>query len=315
MKYKYIKECKPILINIRTRLEYIQAKENIQEYVYNSLVEKMAICCEKSRIAKCKNCGAEHHKETTYCNQRLCPVCAKRKSLKYVAVLSDIFMNLMKRHYVCMLTFTIPDSDNLKENMDNLEKSWRYMVHDCKFTRFGFKKLIAGGIRSFETKLGENSKKWHSHYHCIIIKSKFCKDFEILKAYWKHATKYITGKEGSIDIRSIKLRNDRTTTQINNYESLIKAINETVKYITKFNFSDYSDKQVIELVNETYKKRFTNGFGILSRYQKDFAKADEMNEDEAVKMICRNCKCTEFDIEEVLTDSIPEDILEFEREI
>lgn len=311
MEFKEIKKYKPKLIEVRTRLDYIKEKYNIEDYIYSSLVNKMSLCCEYSTKAKCKQCGVEYHNGTSYCNQRLCPVCARRKSIKYMAILMPIFENLVKRNYVCMLNFTIPDSPNLKENIENLEKSWRYMVNGCRFTRFGFNKLIAGGIRKMEVKKGANSKEWHSHYHCLIVKTKFCKDFEILKAYWKNATKYVFGKEGSIDIRTIKLKNSSTITQVQSNESLLIAIAETVKYITKFDFENYTNKDLIDLVNATYKKRFINGFGILSKYQKDFAKADELNEDEAKEKICRHCNCTEFDIEEVLTDNLPDNIEEF----
>ena len=330
MKYSEIKENYPmkkyVAYKLKSAVTYFQEK-GYSNYYYSDLKKmstEIAECSSHQSVKICKECGSRFcdHTRQSYCLNRLCPVCARRRSLKYISLLLPVFEDLMQKGYIInFLTLTIKDTDKLSTGLDLLTSSWRQMTHEDKFSRAIFRRLFEGGIRNIEVKIGENSKQWHPHMHLLVVKKSFSRDYEYIKSLWEKATKQVAKtnkKVGSVHIECIKTTSGTkyqgfkaNKTSAGEYvisndikQALLKAVCETVKYITKFNFEDYSYDDINELIVETKNKRFMNAFGNLYGLQKDFNNdCEDINEDEVKKEICTHCGCTEFYLDTCLTES------------
>ncbi len=330
MKYSEIKENYPmkkyVAYKLKNAVTHFKEKGYAQYYYsdLSKLSNEIAECSSHQSVKVCKVCGSKFcdHTRQSYCRNRLCPVCARRRSLKYIALLIPVFEDLMKQGYIInFLTLTIKDTEKLSTGLDLLTNSWRQMTHEDKYSRSIFKTLFAGGIRNIEVKIGENSKMWHPHMHLLVVKKSFTKDYDYIKSLWEKATRTVakTNKKiGSVHIECIKtpagtkyqgFKANKTNTgdyivSSDMSQALLKAVCETVKYITKFNFEDYSNDDINELIVETKNKRFMNAFGMLFNLQKEFNNdCEDINEDETKKEICTHCGCTEFYLETCLTEA------------
>lgn len=336
MKYSDIKENYPmkkyVVYKLENALTYFKEKGCYMDNYKDLRKTQYEIngCSIFQGVKVCKQCGSRYcdHEKQHFCLNRLCPICARRRSLKYIALLIPVFEELMQKGYIInFLTLTIKDTEKLSTGLNLLNKSWRVMTHEDKFSRSIFKRLFDGGIRNVEVKIGENSKQWHPHMHLLVVKKNFSKDYDYIKSLWEKATRQVakTNKKiGSVHIECIKTpagtkyqgfkanktQNGEYVISNDMKQALLKAVCETVKYITKFNFEDYSYEDINELIVETKNKRFMNAFGLLFNLQKYFdTDCEEINEDEVKKEICSHCGCTEFYFESCLvetTDSLEE---------
>jgi len=184
---------------------------------------------------------------------------------------------------VVFITFTIKDMDNLSENINLLNNSFRYLIHDNKNTAKIFKKIFCGGIRSLEIKKGENSKMWHSHFHCLFVKSTnspFKQDYDFLKTSWELITSKLAkckNKVGSVDYKAIKINKD--------LDNACGCILECFKYMTKLNWD--LDNDVVELVQSIKGKRAINSFGI---FRKMLSEVDNnLNNEYLIDVVDKKC--------------------------
>lgn len=277
---------------------------------YLTLSKKINDCHKYIEMAICKNDNISYLHKTMCCDFKFCPICAKKRYLKYLALLYPIFENLVKAgKYVCMLNLTIKNTKSLEEGRKKLFDAWRIMTHDDKLSArlFGFH--ILGGLKAYETTFNEEEKTWHPHFHILIVKEKFSKDFELIKTLWEQACQKVfdtTEKVGSVYIVGIKDKNKRNTSYMKDKESILNAITECLKYITKFCVKDkagnpktifeiYEDNQLIELIDSVKGVRALSTFGCLYGYQKQLneIKADD-DEEKLKKHVCKHCGCTEF---------------------
>lgn len=221
---------------------------------------------------------------------------------------------LLSGHYIVMLTFTIKDMDNLKDMLDILNNAWRNFGHNIKSCRNDFKNRWLGGVKSLEVKTGANSKQWHCHYHCIMVKNIYSYDEFYLngtkengyKSAWRYCVELAGGgpDNGHVDIKTIYCKDKQGKKQVNK-EALLKGIVESVKYISKFDYLKESKERLRELVEGLYKVRQINTFGCLSGVN---AKVDkDLKEDTSrgtIEHICKVCHCNEAQIVDKLTQDV-----------
>ena len=270
-----------------------EKKKYAFEYVIPALMEQgfekkaknISLCGHWLEIAHCNSCGTNYLSGFNSCKERFCPICELKRSRLWFTKLVPVVEELLEyKYYLNMLTLTIPDTDTLSEGIDLLFRTWRYMVGKNKEISKEFKKRFIGGIKCLEIKKGENSGKWHCHFHCIVAKSYPSRDFEFILKAWSKAYQVVskTKVECNIDIRAFKYKQR---------EDLIKNVLECCKYVSKFEW--HIDKDVAELLESMKDVRSVSSWGIIkSMIQEDSVEYD-MNKsladvDELVCDICGN---------------------------
>jgi hypothetical protein len=266
---------------------------------FTKKAKALSYCGFIKHYSICQYDYTAHFNGNSSCRDRFCPICQKKRSMLYFARFALVIRDLLsKGYYVNMLNFTVTDCDNLQENLDILTKAFRYIQHDNKAYREQFKKSFVGGLICKEIKQGENSNKWHSHFHALVIKDHFSKDFDWLKTAWNNAVKICGGqasatdpnKYGSVFICSVQDKHNLNTDYAKSVE--IGCL-ETLKYITKFDWQSEPAK-IKELIDTLSGVRSINTWGILRNISTN-VEAD-MNKpfNEIYQNVCSMCGGTNF---------------------
>ena len=247
----------------------------------------------------CLGCNILYFNGASSCKQRFCPVCNHKRSMLYFNRFVPIFKNLLAQgYYINMLNFTIVDDSSLSHSLEVLTKAFRYICHESKEYSSVFKSMFVGGISSKEIKLGENSKLWHPHIHCLVVKDRYSQDFEYLKYIWNNAVRICggypsatnSGKYGSVFISSVV---DKTIGDTQYVKSVESGVLETMKYITKFDYQ-LDNEYLPELVKTLKGVRSVNTWGCLRNIKSDVE--DDMLKpySEIYKCACTVCGGTDF---------------------
>lgn len=277
---------------------------------YKLLSDSVKNCHKIVKMAICENDGAKHFDKTMCCDFRFCPICSHKRSQKYLALLFPVFEKLVNEgKYICMLNLTIKNTESLSDGRNKIFEAWREMTHDNKLSARLFKFHISGGIKSFEATYNFKDKTWHPHFHILIVKEKFSRDFELLKTLWEQACQKVFNcdeKVGSIYVESIKDKNNKFVTYMKSNDSILNGILECIKYVTKLTakntegetksiFEVYGDKQLIELIDDFKGVRVLSSFGCLFNYQKQLNEIRSDYDDYKLKKrVCKVCHCSEF---------------------
>ena len=271
------------------------------------LADRIEGCGQYSQFATCVDCGTRYYVGTGgYCNSRFCGVCAKRRALAWLAKLMPKLQDLRKSGYlIFFLNLTIKDQSDLQTGLDALVGAWRMMTNGDKFSRKRFKELNNGGIKSIEVKLGANSGIWHPHIHAIVIlkSDKPVKQYEEYRELWERATRsalHTKGKVGSVYIHGIK---DKDNNEVGDV-ALLKGVVETFKYICKFDWLDLPPKAINELVRVVKGRRLISSWGELYRLSKEVDELlNETTEEQLKHFVCEVCGCTEYELDNLLTET------------
>ena len=142
-----------------------------------------------------------------FCKDRLCPLCAYRKTKRIFNQLSSI-MDVMGNEYrYLMLTLTIPNVNGheLPRAIDRLMKGI-----DRLFKRTKVKKAVKGYFRALEVTRNDKDASYHPHYHFILaVKPSYLKNYNdeyITHAEWLNMWRDAMDDPSitQIDIRVIK---------------------------------------------------------------------------------------------------------------
>ena len=236
---------------------------SLNKYGYSDMATNILNCSNRRYYAKCKKCGAYHFNGVMSCKQRLCAVCQKKRSLLWYMKMLPIFKYYLNSgNKIVFVTFTIKNTEKLKDGLDYLQNGFRLLSDKAYKITKAFKYLFIGGVRSIEIKRGANSNLWHPHMHCIFIKrnnTQFKEDLEFLKSAWNTVLCTVHGKVakwGSVDYKAInKTSNDKfKLVKLKSVEDCCKAICETFKYATKFDWQNQS-QDIPELVEAIKGRR------------------------------------------------------------
>lgn len=259
-----------------------------QDYIKKA--ENISKCGHWKEVAHCVDCGTNYLSGFNSCKERFCPICElKRSRLWFIKMVPVVEELLDLKFYLNMITLTIPDTDSLKEGINLLFDTWRYMIHDDKFYSKEFKKRFVGGIRCLEIKKGKNSNKWHCHFHCIVAKSIPSRDFEFLVNAWTKAYQVVSKTKQevlNVDIRAFKYKQR---------EDLLKNVLECCKYVSKFEW--HIDNDVKELLQAMVGVRSVSTWGVIKAMIKEDSVEYEMNKSLAHvdKLVCDVCGSKHFD--------------------
>jgi plasmid rolling circle replication initiator protein Rep len=135
---------------------------------------KSAACRDCGTILTFNECpvdGQKRLKQANFCRERLCPMCAWRRSLKWAADVTKVLHVAAEEHPKwgwVMLTLTqrnVP-SDRLAEEMSRVLKGWDALRRRQEF------RLVDGWLRTLEVTRhndpGPWQGTWHPHIHALL---------------------------------------------------------------------------------------------------------------------------------------------------
>lgn len=276
----------------------------IEQAGYNDLANKLRECGYFINVIKCLRCGTQHFGGYNRCKNRFCLNCQHVRSMLYVGRVAERMRENEGLYDYSFLTLTLRDQDNLRDMIKKLGDFWRQLYHSRKEYAKKFKQRIEGYIKSLEVKRGENSGKWHCHFHILVAQSKlreFEKDFFWIRDAWKDITK----GEGSVFIKQCK-------------GNLFDIALEVVKYI--FKPMNYTIENYSELIQglEGVRQISTGGVfrGLNKKVEKDMDKVEEKSLDQ---FVCQRCGFDQGQLESIkfalLKDIILYDSRDYQLEI
>lgn len=201
-----------------------------------------------------------------FCKDRLCPMCAWRRSLKIFGQTSKVMNKALndKDYRFLFLTLTCKNvyGEELSSTLDELFKAFKKMME-----RKQVKSIVKGWFRGFEVthnidKKSKDYDTYHPHFHIIIMvnKSYFTdKRYYISQDNWTNLWKESLGVN-YIPIVNIKAFKTGTKTQT------CKSVAESAKYTVKDNDYLIEDNEeltdsAVMILSRALKSRRLIAFG------------------------------------------------------
>ena len=170
-----------------------------------------------------------------FCRDRLCPMCAWRRSRKIFGQVSQIMDVIEKDYEFIFLTLTVPNvpGDELSKTIDSLGKGWAKFI---KYKRIS--KICKGFFKALEVTYSRKRDDYHPHFHVIIaVPKKYFKGADYIKRdewldLWRKAMQ--NPDIIMVDVRRVRPK-DFNSSGINFSEikSVKKAVAEVAKYAVK----------------------------------------------------------------------------------
>jgi len=124
-------------------------------------------CGTRLTFGECPNDGTKYLLQANFCGQRLCPLCAWRRSMKLTAEVSAVLHlaaeRWPERAYV-MLTLTqrnVPGQD-LAHEVSRILDGWSKLQRRREFRE------VSGWLRALEVTHNATTDTWHPHLHVLL---------------------------------------------------------------------------------------------------------------------------------------------------
>lgn len=209
------------------KFEQIMEKRRKIGKVSESKLERILTCNDFIQIKKSKSGVSKIHR-TNNCEDRFCPICAKKKSLKLAAELFPIIKWIYKEHDKRFIFVTLSSPNVKKEELNDTIKLYNTAFH--KLQRYPEWKNLKGYIRKLEITYNKKRDDYNPHFHVIfaINKTYFTDSRQYIKherwlEMWQKATR-LGEKIKVIDVRRIKDKESN---------DLLKGALEVAKYSAK----------------------------------------------------------------------------------
>lgn len=201
----------------------------------NSTLDMIKFCGDYLEFLANKSFDKHKLKRGSFCKTRLCPTCAKRKSLRWIFALS-LFIEYVNSTYdyeYLLLTLTAPNvnGDDLHDELKKYSKAFDQMLKRKKY-----KAIVQGFIRKLEITYNKKTDTYHPHYHVIIAVNKSYfkdKDLYIKRDTWLKDWQRAMNDSSitQVDIRKVY---DKSTVDTDLTKSSIQTgILEVAKYTAK----------------------------------------------------------------------------------
>lgn len=189
-----------------------------------------------------------------FCRERLCPMCAWRRSLKIFGQVSKIMDEIENKYSFIFLTLTVPNcpGDDLSSTIDKLHKGFHKL-----FNYKRVKTACCGFFRALEVTRNKdpNSKSfgtYHPHFHIIIaVHKRYFKSKEyIVRDDWLHLWQKAMQDYSisQVDVRRVKPKDFGSGADLIDGVKLSAAVAEAAKYTVKS--SDYIFENNNKLTDE-----------------------------------------------------------------
>lgn len=241
---------------------------------YDKVAWEMRTCAKQIEVTRCNGCGRwTGVKAFLTCKQRMCPICAMRKS-RVIAIQSLEALEYVRQHhdgytpYLITLTQKNCPWGQLAQEIDRLQEGLG-KIRKVRSLQRG----IIGSARTIEVTCNYRRKEWHPHVHMIALIRDSDKELGKKKT-WVQLWRKLMGLNyvPECDIRELK--DDG-------------AVYEVSKYVTKFtDFLDAPDEVVqprlIEITQALHKRRMQAWTGAWREARKALKQknAEDMNERE-----------------------------------
>ena len=165
-----------------------------------------------------------------FCRERLCPMCAWRRSYKIFGQMSQIMNHLGNRYRFIFLTLTVPNctAQELSRLIDDMMKAWGKLMR-----RKRFKGAVKGFFRALEVTRNKKNGTYHPHFHVVlaVVPSYFTNDCYIKRDEWLTMWQQ-SMKDDSITQVDVRTMRDKKTGEVSG-EALTSAVAEAAKYAVK----------------------------------------------------------------------------------
>lgn len=220
-------------------------------------------------------------KVANFCHDRLCPMCAWRRTFKIFAQISKIMDRLGNQYRYIFLTLTVPncDPDKLEKTLQRLFKAWHRL-----FNKSRIKRSCRGYFRSLEVTRNPDTGQYHPHFHAIIAvdpdyftTKKYIKRDEWLQL-WRDL--YDDQTITQVDVRAARPKDVKETVSAS--VGFGSAVAEISKYTVKLtdliqDDPELTDKIVSELATSLNQHRLTALGGVFAKTAKAL-KLDDMED-------------------------------------
>ena len=168
-----------------------------------------------------------------FCRERLCPMCAWRRSYKIFGQMSQIMNYLGGNYRFIFLTLTVPncEPEELNNLIDDMLKGWHKLVN-----RKVFKTAVKGFFRALEVTRNKKNGTYHPHFHVVLaVNPSYFDSRDYIKRdewlqLWQQSMK--DDSITQVDVRVMKPKNTETTGETLG-EALASAVAEAAKYAVK----------------------------------------------------------------------------------
>jgi plasmid rolling circle replication initiator protein Rep len=196
-----------------------------------------------------------------FCRERLCPMCAWRKSLRVFHDVSRVMDEVQRQHenlVPIFLTLTVRNctGEELAQTITSMSAGWSKMLNNK-----GFATTVNSWFRALEVTYNAESDTYHPHFHAILLVDKqyFKSKKYKTTADWVHLWR-VSAKldyDPICDIRKVKVGKQK-----------YKAVAEVAKYTMKdkdyiFSDTELMDKVVHTLTEALYKRRLFAYGGVM----------------------------------------------------
>lgn len=205
---------------------------------YHSYAQRMNLCSQRLEFSLCPDAEGEVKfklKHALFCRVRFCPVCQWRKSLKWMGRVFKAVPKLLEdypSHRFIFLTLTVQNCplEELRANVDHINKSWGRLVKRSKFPAVGW-------LKSLEVTRGRDGNA-HPHLHVMLMVSSgyFSGKNYLSQKRWSELWKSClrVDYQPVVDVRLVKPKSGTYENISDGYASGVRtAVLEVVKYSVK----------------------------------------------------------------------------------
>ena len=207
-----------------------------------------------------------------FCKDRLCPMCAWRRTYKIFGQVSRIMEELGDKYEYLFLTLTVPSvpAESLTETISRLVGAWGNLIRQKPF-----KTAVRGFFRALEVTRNNDPKSksyelYHPHFHVILAVNKsYWNNYYIPHDQWLSMWRkaYKDDSITQVDIRKARPKDmEQKAGAVEAVESLFSiasAVAEIAKYSVKDtdyifeNDPELTDKIVVTLAGALARRRLT----------------------------------------------------------
>lgn len=220
-------------------------------------------------------------KSAPFCHVRNCPTCQWRKSLRWKAMMYDVYDDikpLYPTHRWLFLTLTVENCHitDLRSVLTHMRNSWKKLTKRKEFA------VVDGWIRTTEVTRDKQrpNTHCHPHFHCILmVKPSYFTYNYVKQMEWVRIWGDCLGVNylPNVDVRTVKPK-------LGDETELKSAISETLKYAVKASDmlgdgSQQAQHWFYEYTRQVHKMRFVATGGALKNALKP---DDKISDDEMI---------------------------------
>ena len=193
-----------------------------------------------------------------FCRDRLCPMCAWRRSYKVYSQLSQIIDFLNNKYSYLFLTLTVPNvsSDELSDAIDNINKGFSLL-----FKKKRVKTAVKGFFKALEITYNSKTNTFHPHLHVVlaVLPSYFTSRDYIKRSEWLQLW---CESVNDFSITQVDIRKCYGTSD----DDFTSSVSEVAKYSVKssdyLRLDDFAySVELVSVLHQVLKNRRLCSFG------------------------------------------------------